>query len=437
MNLIINETIIQITEFEDCSRHRLAKQECVRNYLRLGSCREEYFYKPLQKIFSKVIVYDYIKRTTEIGVKGINEEIIDIVRQEHPKYVFWYPTRYEFRESTFDAIRKEGSIVVAWFGDDEFSFDNYSKWWIPYLDYVVTNDIEAVPKYMELGARVTQAISCTGNPIACDWAKIKEKYDVSFVGVYKAEREQYVNELKNRNIPVHLFGKGWGGFVPFEEMIDIYHSSKINLNFSRASNTNRMGIKGRLFEVCLAGGFLLTEYVPGIEKYYEIDKEIVCFENAEEMIDKVTYYLNHDEERRAIAQAGWKRATAEYSSFQILSRIFSDIEADIAAKGKRNTSHPKELKMPRWVRKRFSAYYLNWLKAFSLENYKDLSKDAFALSISYNPFNIWAWCYYLASFLPYPVRLGAYKFGRLLYHSFRRLYLWVRHPASSLVCYII
>ncbi|GAH34293.1 unnamed protein product, partial [marine sediment metagenome] len=231
----------------------------------------------------------------------------------------------------------------------------------------------------------------------------------------------YINELKKRKIPVHLVGRDWGRHVPFEEMTDIFGASKINLNFSRASRTGRLSIKGRTTEVCLAGGFLLTEYVPGIESYFEIDKEIVCFHNTEEMIDKITYYLNHDEERRAIAQAGWKRAVSEYTPFHMLSRLFGEIERDIAAEDKK--TRPRELKMPRWVRKRFSTHYSNWLKAFVLENYKDLSKDAFALSISYNRLNIWAWCYYLASFLPYPVRLGAYKFGRLGYHAFRRFYV--------------
>jgi len=415
---VINETIILLAQLEGCSEHRLAKH--FTSHLAHYFPHDINFYHPLQEAFSRVIPYDFIKRTTEMGVKGINEEIIALVRQEHPKYVFWYPRSYEFRESTFDSIRKEGSIVVAWFGDDHFRFDNYSQWWIPHLDYCIIHDIEAVPKYRALGAYVMLEVPCTGHSVPCDWSNMKEKYDVSFVGIKKAEREQYINVLKEGDIPVHLFGRGWGEFIPYEEMVDIYHTSKINLNFSRAGPSNRMGTKGRLFEVCLAGGFLLTEYVPGIEKYYEIDKEIVCFKNAEEMIDKVTYYLNHDEERRAIAQAGWERATAEHSSFQILSRIFNEIEEDVAAKGRRNISYPKELlKMSQWARQQFSIYYSNWQKAFLFDNRKKLSHEAFRLSISYNPSNIWAWCYYLASFLPHPVFLTAYKFGHWCYHALR------------------
>jgi len=52
------------------------------------------------------------------------------------------------------------------------------------------------------------------------------------------------------------------------------------------------------------------------------------------MIDKITYYLDHDEERQAIAQAGWKRATGEYTSFHIMSRVFCEIEED-SSEGKK------------------------------------------------------------------------------------------------------
>ncbi len=416
---MINETVILLAQLQDCSGHRLAKHFGSR--LVVDIYLDTTYHKPLYKIFSKVIPYDFTRRMTEIGVKGVNEEIIELVRQERPKYVLWLSAKYEFRESTFDSIREEGSIVVGWFSDDEYRFNDYSKWWIPHLDYCVTFDIEAVPKYRALGARVIQPISCIGIPVNVNWSNIKEKYDVSFVGsILKPLRKHYISELRKRNVPVHLFGSAWDRYVPFEEMIDIFGASKINLNFSRASRGDRMGIKGRVTGVCLAGGFLLTEYVPGIENYFEIDKEIVCFENTDEMIDKITYYLNHDEERRAIAQAGWKRATSEYTPFHMLSGVFNKIERDIVIRGK--PSHPQKSSMPKQMRKRFSTYYSNWARAFSLGNYRSLCKDAFALSISYNPFNIWAWCYYIASFLPYPVRLVAYTFGRLVYHTFRHLH---------------
>lgn len=417
---MINETVILLIPFEDYSKHRLAKY--IASYLGAGYPFNLYYYEPLKKIFPRVIVYDYVKRMTEIGIKAVNEEIFHLVRKEHPKYLIWISVSYEFLESTSDIIRKEGTIVVGVFFDDEWRFDEYSKWWIPHLDYCITNDIEAVPKYRKLGARVIHTLPYNGIPIKRDWSHIEEKYDVTFVGYKKYDRKQYVNEIKKRNIPIHLFGRGWGRYVPFEETIDIFKTSKINLNFSR-TEYNKLGWKGRIFQICAAGGFLLTEYIPGIENYFKIGKEIACFRNDEEMIDKITYYLTHEAERQAIAQAGWKRVINEYTPFHMMSRVFGEIEEDVAARDKEINLYPQKPGMPMQMRRRFSNYYLHWAVALSLENYKGLWQDALALSISYNPFNVWAWLYYIIGFSPSLVRplVKLYKALRLRFNSIKYL----------------
>lgn len=64
------------------------------------------------------------------------------------------------------------------------------------------------------------------------------------------------------------------------------------------------------------------------------------------------------------------------------------------------------------IRRRVSAYYASWVKAFSLENYKGLWQDAFMLSIYYNLFNGQAWLYYILGFFPYRVRFPSYKLVR-------------------------
>jgi len=401
---MINETIILLTYYYDpeLRNHRLFKY--IKAYCPAYLPFNLYLYEPLQKIFSKVILYDYLKRRAEIGIKAVNEEIINLVRKEHAKYVLWTSFYDDVQQSTLDTIREEGSTVVGWFFDDEVRFDYYSKWWVPYLDYCVTNSIEAVPKYRALNARVIQTIPNTGIAIDRDWSNTEEKYDVSFVGSRNfADRKQYVNKLRKKNIPVYLFGGARGRYVSFEQMIDIFKTSKINLNFSKAGPYYWVKqVKGRVFQVCMAGGFLLTEYVPGIENYFEIDKEIVCFEDAEEMVDKITYYLAHEGERRAIAQAGWKRATGEYTSFQMVSNVFSQIEQDMAAKDKESPYPcPQKLEMPIWVSVIPSLYHFRWARALLEENDKQgLWKDALALSLSYNPLNIGAWYYRLVSFLP-------------------------------------
>lgn len=400
-NLIkIDDKILLLARLEDFSQHRLAKY--IDHNLEMNTPVDILVNQPLQSIFSSVIQYDFVLRMTEIGIEGINKEIIDLVRKEKPKYVLWFSTVYEIMESTLDAIRREGCKVVAWFGDDEYRFEYYCKWWLPHIDYCITNDIEAVPKYEKLGIRAVFVFPCEGIPLQPDWSKVEEKYEISFVGrKAKPGREQYVNEIINRNLPISAFGRGWdGGFVTTDEMVDIFRTSKINLNFS--GTAHRKGIKGRMVFVCLSGGFLLTEYVPGLEEYFEIGKEVVCFNDSEEMIEKINYYLSHDEERRAVAKAGWTRAVNEYTPVHMMSRIFTEIENDIAAGEKKN--RPVPINMPISVRNSPSYFFFQWGRAYLEEGYEELWKGTLMLSLSSNPFNISARYYYIIGSLPPSLR---------------------------------
>ncbi|MBI3611417.1 MAG: glycosyltransferase family 1 protein [Nitrospirae bacterium] len=406
---MINETVLFLTYYFDPNDDRIGTLKYVKRYLNIYLPFDLYFHEPLTRTFSNVILCDYLKKTAEMGITAVNEEIIEIVQKEHPKYVLWTSWQYDILESTLEKIGKEGAIVVGWFFDDAWRFDNYSKYWIPCLDYCVTNHGEAVPRYKAYNARVIHAIPNTGIAVPCDWSNMKEEYEVSFIGTrLTAGREEYINEIKKNDIPCHLFGNGWGGYIPFKMMIEIFGTSKINLNFSRTLDYFQM--KGRIFQVCLAGGFLLTEHAPGIEKYFEIDKEIVCFRNASEMIDKINYYLIHDDERRAIARAGWERAVNNYTSFHVVSKVFQEIEKDHSEHKK---APPRKIKMPIWIRIIPSKYHFDRGRGFLEENYKGLWKEALRISLSYNPLNLGAWYYYLIGFISPPLRPAFFRLYRL------------------------
>ena len=82
-------------------------------------------------------------------------------------------------------------------------------------------------------------------------------------------------------------------------------------------------IKGRNFEVPGCGGFVLTGRADNLEQYYENEKEIVCFDNRDDLIEKIRYYLAHENERAAIAQAGYDRTLREHTYAHRFKDIFS------------------------------------------------------------------------------------------------------------------
>ena len=58
---------------------------------------------------------------------------------------------------------------------------------------------------------------------------------------------------------------------------------------------------------------MLTEYHKNINRYFEPRTEIETFEDSTEMLQKIKYYLEHPEEREAIARKGQARCLKQYS----------------------------------------------------------------------------------------------------------------------------
>jgi len=71
----------------------------------------------------------------------------------------------------------------------------------------------------------------------------------------------------------------------------------------------------RIFEATRAGALLITENSPNLDEYFEIDKEIVTYNDFDELKDKVNYYLNDANAvaRQHIAQRGRERAIRDHS----------------------------------------------------------------------------------------------------------------------------
>lgn len=95
------------------------------------------------------------------------------------------------------------------------------------------------------------------------------------------------------------------------EMPKIFHLSKINLNFT--SKPIRTGLPLRIWDILGAGGFVFTNYQSEIPEYFEIGRELETYSSEEELLEKISYYLQHEEERQIIARNGYEKAKENYS----------------------------------------------------------------------------------------------------------------------------
>jgi spore maturation protein CgeB len=101
-------------------------------------------------------------------------------------------------------------------------------------------------------------------------------------------------------------------------MIEMYSRSKINLGFSSCGTTHEtedrvVQVRLRDFEVPMSGGFYLVEYMEELEEFFDIGKEIVCYSDPADLVDKIRYYLGHDRQREQIRRAGYERCRRDHT----------------------------------------------------------------------------------------------------------------------------
>jgi spore maturation protein CgeB len=121
-----------------------------------------------------------------------------------------------------------------------------------------------------------------------------------------------------------------GGVLSDAEMIRMYSRSKINLGFSTCGIQHEydkriVQIRLRDFEVPMSGGFYMVEYMQELEEFFEIGKEIVCYEGKDDLVEKIRFYLQNEEARNEIAKAGRKRCLRDHTWQKRFTKIFRQI----------------------------------------------------------------------------------------------------------------
>ncbi|TGX98314.1 hypothetical protein E5357_09525 [Hominisplanchenecus murintestinalis] len=97
----------------------------------------------------------------------------------------------------------------------------------------------------------------------------------------------------------------------YEEMPKVFKQSRINLNITRRGIQS--GIPLRAVDIMGSGGFLVSNFQSDFLDYFIPGEDFVYYESKEDLQQKIDYYLNHEEERRAIAKRGHDKIAAGHT----------------------------------------------------------------------------------------------------------------------------
>lgn len=279
-------------------------------------------------------------------VDSLQKALLLKAEEIKPDLIFFMLFQDQFKKETLLKLKSQFH-TVNWFGDDSWRFDNFTKDYANLFTTCITTDKFSVDKYHALGQQ--RVINSQWAVIPTQPPKnlnIKYEYDVSFVGGFNYTRDWFVKTLQSKGIKVATFGFGWeNGPISLEKMNDIFLKSKINLNLSNSkcydiryvlshpiylahtikTKKNASQIKARHFEINYNGGFQLADYSAGLEDYFNLGKELVCYRDIDEAILLINYYLKHSDEREEIKNKGFLRACNEHTYIHRFKEIFEQI----------------------------------------------------------------------------------------------------------------
>ncbi|MEM1212994.1 MAG: glycosyltransferase [Planctomycetota bacterium] len=348
---------------------------------------QQNFADALNHLGHQLIPFDYPTLAQQLPPRKLNRQLVELAEAEQPDLLFGVVRGGLLKPSSIKAVSALGVPTVNWFCDDHWQFDTETRRWAPAFDFVVTTARSALPRYARAGWGHVVLSQWAANPrlyppptprsprsprsetVGPSADNHDYDHDITFVGQAYGQRPAFIQALRDAGLNVATFGKGWDhGPIDHDHMVRVFQRSRINLNFADASHPghapadrlrlhpvtrkltqNLPGgwrldrallshatrqrarlpiprqIKGRVFEVPAAGGFLLTQPAEDLADYLTPGKELSLFDTPEQLVAKCRFYLEHSDQRQAIAAAGHRRVLAEHTWAHRFNALFTKL----------------------------------------------------------------------------------------------------------------
>ncbi len=269
--------------------------------------------------------------------------MLELAAAERPDLVLVMNGLHVFPENHLEdiaTIRGMGIKTAVWFVDDPYFTEDTASMCTCY-DLVFTHELACVPFYLGLGAAKVHYL-----PLAVNTGMFRPQrpgpghlYDICFIGNAFWNRVALFDEMAPflEDKKVLIAGGFWErvtqteklggllhmGFIAPEETVNYYNGAKIVLNIHRPDeygqdnrNSHRIKAKSinpRTYEISACGTLQITDLREDTHSHYRPGYDIETFGSVRELQDKISYYLEHEEERLEMAWRGLWTTRKEHS----------------------------------------------------------------------------------------------------------------------------
>ena len=264
--------------------------------------------------------------------------IDDFIRSQsayEPDAILFYARSSLLSDEAFELLRRRWSGPLLGMNlDDKIEFldydiftgagDDYGRW-AKKFDLNLSNVRAVVDWYADRKLPVLYVPEGFHPKVIAPPASTADfRYELSFVGSRRTEREIFFRRLRDLGVLIEPFGFGWPNSEGGKNPEAVYRASKMNLGIGFAAPSQTLTtLKTRDFECPGAGACYLTTYNWELPLHYELGREILCYRSVEELIEIYSYYRKRPEECLTIAKAAWRRGQAEHTWEKRFRKVFN------------------------------------------------------------------------------------------------------------------
>lgn len=263
------------------------------------------------------------------GVKRMNQRLLDTIDQLQPDVLLLGHTELLTGECLAAVRRHHPSLAIGmWYVDlitDAKRKTIADK--MPYLDaFFVTSAGEALSQFADSAKGVLSYLPnlCASSIETGKAFQATCEFDFCFIGTPTPDRTA-LRERLNTALPEMRFafhGAPENRLEGADYLHTIGHSA-MGLNYSR-DNSVPLYSSDRIAQLMASGVLTFSPPIPEMDKLIP-DDCLITYQNDQELIEKIRHYHAHPEQRKLIAERGWRLTHQRFGAERISAWMLNTI----------------------------------------------------------------------------------------------------------------
>ncbi len=278
----------------------------------------------------------------------IRRDLIELAAKEQPDVIFFYNVQMIDPETVF-ALRRSlpDTVFCQYANDDPFSVKAAPGLWRNFVKSIHCFDLHFayrpanIVDFRQAGARDVHLLRAyfipeEDYPVARNDCRPSFRSDVVFAGHYENDgRLDGLLAAASTGLRVTLFGSGWDrplaaqgqagtlrNLAPVVPVFGAEYREAIcgaNVALCFLSTLNRDGYTRRNFQIPAMEVAMLTQRSSELEGMFVENRETAFFRSPDELLKRLTWLIDHEPERKAMAIAG--RMRVHNDGHDVVSRM--------------------------------------------------------------------------------------------------------------------